>query len=98
MHRREALLDPLHGLVLAVAVRRPSRGEGQDPWSCSWSEYIVPVHVWWGIVWLGRWAAGMANSSSGVGVSQFRSFASLTVSGRRVFPWFVMPELSFSAE
>ena len=43
MHRREALLDPLHGLVLAIAVRRPGHEEGQDPWSCSWGEHIVLV-------------------------------------------------------
>ena len=61
MHRREVLLDPLHGLVLAIAVRRPGHEEGQDPW----------------------WRSGGA-------------FASLSVSGCRVLPWLVLPELSFS--
>ncbi|XBH81125.1 hypothetical protein VPH35_106744 [Triticum aestivum] len=40
-HRREVLIDPLHGLVLAVTARRPGDGEGQDPWSCAWGQHIV---------------------------------------------------------
>ncbi|KAM3351540.1 hypothetical protein ACQJBY_023484 [Aegilops geniculata] len=43
MHCRKALIDPLHGLVLAITVRRPGGGEGQDPWSCTWGQHIILV-------------------------------------------------------
>ena len=102
LQRRDALLDPLHGLVLAaVASREPraghyhGRGVGQDSWRCAWGEHIGPrSSILVGCRWIGRrrWRIPAPR------LPQVRLFASLAVWGCRAFPRLVLPELSFSGE
>ena len=101
LHHRDALLDPLHGLVLAAVVSGGARaghcharGVGQHAWGWACGSILAHDPQFWSSV------VGLVDEDGEFRRLGCHIFGSLLrfVWGCRAFPRLVLPELSFSRE